>query len=276
MEVLSHMLVKANEGGLLKGLIIEWNNEILVISHLLFANDTIIICYDDLVQILNLICILLGFKAVIGLKENLDKREIIPMGPSDNGPFLAGILGCNLGIFPISYLGLPLGAKFKDKGVWDPIIGSFGRKLAGWKSNYISKGGRFTLIKSSLADLPVSGPCLIEVGSKTVTFGIRATLGGTIMWDKPIRPVGQGGQYLTGVGPKTVTYFMTLFPIPSAISKRLEGIQKRFLWGNTGEEFEYDVVKWGLVKRPMQTEGLKLRSLLTFNKALLGKWLWHV
>ena len=36
----------------------------------------------------------------------------------------------------MKYLGLPLGAKFKDKTIWNPILEKLERKLAGWK-NYI-------------------------------------------------------------------------------------------------------------------------------------------
>ena len=35
---------------------------------------------------------------------------------------LAAILGCKTVQLPISYLGFPLGAKFKSKAIWDPIL----------------------------------------------------------------------------------------------------------------------------------------------------------
>ena len=54
----------------------------------------------------------------------------------------------------MKYLGLPLGAKFKDKSIWNPILEKIERKLAGWKKLYLSKGGRVTLIKSTLSNLP--------------------------------------------------------------------------------------------------------------------------
>ena len=54
----------------------------------------------------------------------------------------------------MKYLGLPLGAKFKDKTIWNPILEKMERRLAGWKCLYLSKGGRVTLIKSTLSNLP--------------------------------------------------------------------------------------------------------------------------
>ena len=67
---------------------------------------------------------------------------------------LADILGCKTAQLPMNYLGLPLGAKFKSKTIWDPILEKMERKLAGWKRMYLSKGGRITLIKSTLSSLP--------------------------------------------------------------------------------------------------------------------------
>ena len=54
----------------------------------------------------------------------------------------------------MKYLGLLLGAKFKDKSIWNPILEKMERRLAGWKRLYLSKGGRVTLIKSTLSNLP--------------------------------------------------------------------------------------------------------------------------
>jgi len=44
---------------------------------------------------------------------------------------LAGVLGCKIDFFPITYLRLPLGAKFKEKAIWDPVIGIFEKSLSG-------------------------------------------------------------------------------------------------------------------------------------------------
>lgn len=52
------------------------------------------------------------------------------------------------------YLGLPLGSSFKSVAVWDSIVERFQKRLAGWKHQYIPKGGRLTFIKSMLSGLP--------------------------------------------------------------------------------------------------------------------------
>lgn len=50
--------------------------------------------------------------------------------------------------------GLPLGASFKAKSIWDDIIEKVERCLAGWKRMYLLKGGIVALIKSALSNLP--------------------------------------------------------------------------------------------------------------------------
>jgi hypothetical protein len=54
----------------------------------------------------------------------------------------------------LTYLGMPLGASFKSKAIWNSIVEKMEHKLAGWKSLYLSKGGRLTLLKSTLSSLP--------------------------------------------------------------------------------------------------------------------------
>ena len=95
------------------------------------------------------------FEAMAGLKINLAKNEIIPVGIVPNLVELASELGCKIGSLPTSYLGLPLGAKHKALGVWDSIEERYRKKLAAWKTQYISKGGRITLIRSTLSSLPI-------------------------------------------------------------------------------------------------------------------------
>ena len=126
----------------------------LAMSHLLFANDTLIFCDADLDQVLFLYMILIWFEAVFGLKINLGKSKLVPVGMVHNFDLLLTVLGCKQGTLPMKYLGLPLGAKFKDKTIWNPILEKIERRLAGWKCLYLSKGGRVTLIKSTLSNLP--------------------------------------------------------------------------------------------------------------------------
>ena len=95
------------------------------------------------------------FKAFSCLKINLNKSVIIPLGRVDNVEVLVSELGCGIGSLPTTYLGLPLGPPHRAMGVWDSIEERFKRRLSSWKRRYISKGGRITLIRSTLSSLLV-------------------------------------------------------------------------------------------------------------------------
>jgi hypothetical protein len=63
----------------------------------------------------------------------------------------------------MNYLGMPLGSSFKAFGVWNPIIEKVERWLAGWKKLYLLKGGRLTLLKSTLSSLPTYFMSLFKI-----------------------------------------------------------------------------------------------------------------
>jgi hypothetical protein len=86
---------------------------------------------------------------------------------------------------------------------------------------YLSKGGRLTLIKSTLSSLP--------------------------------------------------TYFLFLFLISASVANRIEKLFRDFLWGGLGDEFKYHLVNWYTACSLVSEGGLGIRTLRTFNRALLGK-----
>lgn len=53
---------------------------------------------------------------------NLGKSKTVLVGPVRNINSLANILGCQVFSLPLRYLGVPLGAIFKAKAVWDVVI----------------------------------------------------------------------------------------------------------------------------------------------------------
>ena len=155
MEAIGKMLDKAvHEGHLLGFNVGASTGRSLMVSHLLFADDTLIFCDANIDHLLILRLVLIWFEVVFGLKVNLGKSELVAVGAVPNMDLLVAVLGCKQGFLPLKYLGLPLGAKFKDKSIWNPILEKMERKLDGWKKSYLSKGGRVTLIKSTLSNLP--------------------------------------------------------------------------------------------------------------------------
>jgi hypothetical protein len=123
----------------------------------------------------------------------------------------------------MKYLGLPPGAPFKSRAIWDGVVERMEKRLASWKKIYLSKGGCLTLIKSTLSSLP--------------------------------------------------TYFLSLFPLPIGIARRLERLPIDFLWDGPGKDPKIHLVNWKTVCDPISRGGLGIKKLMVFNKALLNKWL---
>jgi hypothetical protein len=166
MEALSRWMDKAVDSGYLEGFHVDNSNvSSLKVSHMLFADDTLVFCGATRDQLYHLKGVLLCFEAVSGLCINLGKSEIVPVGPVVDVEDLAQVLGGQIASLPMKYLGLPLGAKYKSKEIWNPILEKMERRLAGWKRSYLSKGGRLTLIKSTLSSLPTYFLSLFAVPS---------------------------------------------------------------------------------------------------------------
>lgn len=153
-ECLNVLLSRALELNLIKGVRVG-DNEVLV-SHLQFADDSILFCEADEGGIVNIKRILRCFELVSGLKINFHKSEVCGVGvDSDVLVDLAANLNCKSGTLLLSYLGLPLGASLSKRKAWKPVIEKVKARLAGWKRRMLSFAGRLVLIKSVLSCLPV-------------------------------------------------------------------------------------------------------------------------
>ena len=132
MEVLSGILKKTEEGGLLRGFHVEPVNNIGVpISYLLFANNTILFCDASREQLLSIRLALTCFQAFTDLKVNVGKSEIVPIGEVSNIQTLANILQCRVGSLLMIYLGMPLGTSYKTTSIRNPILERMEKKLLG-------------------------------------------------------------------------------------------------------------------------------------------------
>ncbi|RVW40836.1 hypothetical protein CK203_102602 [Vitis vinifera] len=127
--------------------------EELTVSHLLFADDALIFYKARREQLTNLSWILAWFEAASDLRINLAKSVLIPMGEVDELEELA--------------------AELENEKKTSPVE----------KAIYF-EGGRITLIKSTLASIPI---------------------------------------------------YLSLIRIPKAVAKRIEKIQRDFLWGGSLE-----------------------------------------
>ncbi|CAN0922455.1 Putative ribonuclease H protein At1g65750 [Linum grandiflorum] len=52
------------------------------------------------------------------------------------------MFGCTVGLFPATYLGLPLGVNAKSSAIWKPVLDTMQSRLQSWKARFLSFGGR--------------------------------------------------------------------------------------------------------------------------------------
>lgn len=128
----------------------------LKLTHLQYADDTILFCPPNLDYLLNIKKILILFHLASGLQVNFHKSSLIGILVEDSWiKYAADCLLCKSGNLPFTYLGLPIGDNCSRLSAWNPIIGRMEKKLSLWKGKLLSMGGRLTLIKASLSSLPI-------------------------------------------------------------------------------------------------------------------------
>jgi hypothetical protein len=75
------------------------------------------------------ICVFYSYALKLPLvKVNLAESVLVLVGCMDNVDGLADILDCGVSSLPLKYLGLPLGACFKAKSIWDGVV----EKIVWW------------------------------------------------------------------------------------------------------------------------------------------------
>ena len=130
----------------------------LLVSHLLFADDTLIFwrpCESDLGF---LRWVLLLFEGMSGLRVNLSKCSLILIGEIPNIYHLASFFDCGVSALPSTYLGLPLGASFKSKA-WGPCSGELSNKTCRVEVKDVVQRSK----ANSLAEHSLESPNLLHV-----------------------------------------------------------------------------------------------------------------
>ena len=89
--------------------------------------------------------VLFCYKKWSGLKINYRKNSLIFLGEiSTSGLLISLVLNCLVQRLTIRYLGLPLTFGMLKKLQWRPLVERIKKRLAGWKVNLLSLGGRIT------------------------------------------------------------------------------------------------------------------------------------
>ena len=168
-----------------------------------FAGDTLIFCkYDD--DMLDNLCKTIElFEWCSGQKVNWEKSAICGLNIDENKVLSVAVkLNCKVEQLPIMYLGLPLGGYPKKVSFWQPVIDKVQGKLDRWRRYNLPRGGRATLCKLVLSNLPthyMPGKVVSTLERIMINFFCEGSKGGKlnhlVKWKLFLEPKKMGPRF---------------------------------------------------------------------------------
>ena len=171
-----------------------------------YADDTVLVMQANAAQLHQLKNLLMYFSTYTGLRVNYEKFVIVPINTANDKMLeLAHIMGCKVGSFPFTYLGLPLCLSKPKIEHFMPIMKRIERRLAGC-SSLLSYGDKLLLVKSVFYSLPIFFMCTLALPSGVMEqikkylkhffwrkYGMEDRGTALNAWDKVCQPKEKGG-----------------------------------------------------------------------------------
>ncbi|GJR66188.1 putative RNA-directed DNA polymerase [Tanacetum coccineum] len=312
-EALQVMVLEACNKGIFSGLSLAENGA--NISLLQYADDALFFGEWSKSNATNLIHILDCYHEVSGLKVNLSKSCLYGVGvPSSEIVSLARFIKCSHDSLPFTYLGLPVGKDMKKSANWNGMIDRFSKKLSNWKANLLSIGGRLTLVKSVLENLPIYFLSLFRAPASAINkmesirkrffWGVNANERKImwIRWDQMVLDKKNGGLGIGSIKAKNMSLLGKCHALWNKCIKELHGYNGGFdsslgsrscfgVWDNIirccNEMEKLDinlenlmVKKWSWRREPRGRSAGELYSLenlinrLFLDSSAADKWTW--
>nr|GEW85649.1 RNA-directed DNA polymerase, eukaryota, reverse transcriptase zinc-binding domain protein [Tanacetum cinerariifolium] len=94
-------------------------------------------------------------------------------------------------------------------------------------------------------------------------------------WKASMLSIGGRATFVSSVLGSLGTYYLSLFPMPITVCKKLESIRDRFFWGSDGSTKKLHWIAWNSVTASKRNGGLGIGSLFSLNHALIQKLRWR-
>lgn len=173
-EGLIHMMERAVLAGRLQG--IQFSENGPMIHHLLFADDSLMICKASLGQVTELMKILRVYEMATGQKVNLGKSAITFGARLDENycQLIKDLTGIKKEGGTGSYLGLPECFSRSKKEMLAYIYDRLKGRLSSWFLKLLSQGGKEVLIKAVAMAMPVYAMSCFKLTKKSCENLTRA------------------------------------------------------------------------------------------------------
>lgn len=169
------MVLKAHENGLFTGPSADLIEHGIVISQ--YADDTILCFEDNPRDALNIKLLLYLFEVMSGLKIHFLKSDIFSVWANDDTMRnYAEMFNCEIGSFPIKYLGVPVSYPGLKGSEWKFVDDKFVNHGESWISETLSSGGRIIKVNVVLSHIPSYYMSMFLINKLTLE-----------RWDKPRR-----------------------------------------------------------------------------------------
>jgi hypothetical protein len=125
------------------------------LTHLQYADDTIIFLNFDDQSIYSTKFLLYCFEDMSGLKINNEKSEVFVMGGSnEEQKRVAEMFNCNSGHLPMKYLGVMVNNKHMTASDLSYVHLKVEKRIRTWQSVGLPTGGKMILTESCLSSIP--------------------------------------------------------------------------------------------------------------------------
>ncbi|XP_074304372.1 uncharacterized protein LOC141639082 [Silene latifolia] len=153
-EVMSSLIRRAVEAGSIHG--IRVSNNAPMVSHLLFADDSILFVKANELEASRVKGILQKYEMASGQRVNYDKTTVSfsQCTTEERGRAIAERLGVEVVQEQGKYLGLPTVVGRSKKAISGCIRDKLSKKLQGWRGKLLSKAGKEILIKAVAQSIP--------------------------------------------------------------------------------------------------------------------------